>query len=75
MAIVFSNWDNQDGRSDFERDAGQEPSGCSNANWSLKNLEVWTIGQNEERGDDSDGDGDDDSEPAEWKPLIGYIEE
>jgi len=25
MAIVVSNWDNTDGREDFERDAGQSP--------------------------------------------------
>ena len=69
MAIVFSNWDNTDGRSDFEKDAGQVTSGCDDAKWSVYGLEVWTYGQTEERKDDDgdgDGDGDNGPEPAEW---------
>jgi len=62
MAIVFSNWDNTDGRSDFERDAGQEPGSCSDAKWSVYGLDIWTYGQNEER-DNDDGDGDNDNGP------------
>ena len=65
MAIVFSNWDNTDGRSDFEQDAGQVTSGCDDAKWSVYGLEVWTYGQTEEQKDD-DGDGDNGPEPAEW---------
>jgi len=76
MAVVISNWDNTDGRSDFEKNAGQQPGDCSESEWSIYGLEIWTFDENEERDDgDGDGDGDGDNQPAEWKSLIGYIEE
>lgn len=75
MAIVISNWDNTDGRSDFERDAGQSPGNCSESQWSIYGLDIMTYGQNEERDDGDDGDGDNGPKPAEWQTFIGYIEE
>jgi hypothetical protein len=69
MAIVLSNWDNMDGRSDFEREDAPAPVGCENSTWALWGLDIMIDGQN------NDDHNDDTDDVAEWKPFIGYVEE
>lgn len=54
MAFVVSNWDNRDGREDFERgDAPSPTNDCSVGSWEFSEFNVWQYGYNEEQEDNT----------------------
>lgn len=77
MAFVVSNWDNRDGREDFERDDAPNPTNdCSVGSWEFSEFNVWQYGYNEEQEDDTPTpDPDPQPEPATVQSFIGYAQE
>ena len=68
MAIVISNWDNKDGREDFESGNADTTGTCDDAKWQFYGLEAYSYGFNEEKVDP-------DPEPVnDFKPFVGYVE-
>lgn len=74
MAVVVSNWDNNDGRSDFEKSGGSNASGdCTDAAWTFWGLEVYSYGYNEERPD-PEPTPEPEPEPHEFQGFVAYVE-
>lgn len=77
MGIVISNWDNKDGRSDFEfNDAPSPSSRCGS--WDLSSLSINTADSNEEcrncDQEEEEEEEDDSVEPAEFQGFLGNID-
>lgn len=55
MGFAISNWDNSDGRADFNFDNAPNPSSCDGA-WLFSSLDVLTWGSNEEKEEEEEED-------------------
>jgi hypothetical protein len=71
MALAVSNWDNSDGRSDFNfEDAPNSGDACTGS-WLFSTLDVLTYGSNEEKEEEET---DPVPEPEQFQEFLGMID-
>lgn len=72
MGLAISNWDNSDGRADFNFDDAPNPSGTCDGAWLFSTLDVITWGSNEEKEEEEDTTPE--PEPEVFQAFLGMVD-